>query len=252
MAFSYRERKNTVAINVDGVRRSDGRSLDMDTVIGFLKDDVKFDVSAVLGVQCNDVMLSRTVLVKLKDEESAASLDSLLQGGVEWSLCGRRRMGGWRCDSVSLVVKISYVSFEVSIDSVKAELEKYSVVNEIDWSVRRVGSVMMKDGVIMARVVLKEGVTSLPCWVRREAGQDCPAEVWRLQHRGQQEAGCWRCGQLGHVGKHCRGAAAAGRWEGQRRNKTFAAAAARGGGGQVGQRGQVGQVGQVDGYGIVW
>ena len=229
--FSFRERRNTVAVNVEGVVRNDGSKLTMDTLVDFLKNDVKIDVTDVTGVQLNDLMSPRTVLIKMKDEESAARLESLLEGGIEWTSCRRRRTGGWRCDSRTLVVKIMYVSFEVPLDVVKFELEKYSVVKEINWSCRKVGSLDVKDGVIMARIEFKEGVTELPCWVRREAGQDCPAEVWRLQHRGQQEAGCWRCGQLGHIGKYCRGgAAAAGRWEGQRRISSFAAAAARGGG----------------------
>ena len=64
---------------------------------------------------------------------------------LRWTFCGKRRMGGWRCDSPTFVVKIMYLSFDVSLKAVKTVLENYSIVEEIFWSCRRFGSVELRD-----------------------------------------------------------------------------------------------------------
>lgn len=206
-AFTFRERKFTVALNVDGFLNKDGYRPNMDALVEFLRKDVEVDVSSICGIQWNDVMAQRTALIRFANDEKAAEFeDKLGQQGVPWTMCGGRRLGGWRCDGGVLVVKIMYVSYEVTLAEVRMELERYGEVKELDYSYLRSWSSTHKirDGVIMARVRLNQGVKELPCWLRREATDERPAEVWRFQHRGQGEAGCWNCGATSHIGRRCK------------------------------------------------
>ena len=213
MAFTFRERKFTVGLNIEGCfNKNQGRPTN-DDLVDFLRRDLKTDLKGLLHVQWHDLLThGRTVFLKFGSDEAASQFEALIaggtavSGGVPWTTCGGKRLGGWRCDGKTLVVKILYVSYEVPLQDVTDELEKYGTVKDINYSYLKIPGVSHKiqDGVIMARITLNQDVKELPCWVRRTQTEDTPAEVWRFQHRGQREPGCWNCGDTGHIGKRCR------------------------------------------------
>ena len=212
MAFSYSQRKWTFGLNVEGFfNKHQGRPTN-DDLVDFLRKDVDADLTELLQIQWNDLPSQRTVFLRFATDEAVADLESKIGGGsvtqigVPWTACGGKRMGGFRCDGSTIVVKISYVSYEVPLDEVRKELEKYGIVRYINYSLMKINGLdhLIQDGIIMARLTLKPQCKELPCWVRRPATLLYPAEVWRFQHRGQQPPGCWNCGDPRHIGKRCR------------------------------------------------
>ena len=212
MAFSFGDRMWTVGLNVEGFFNKNGGRPTNDNLIDFFKKDLKADLSSLLQIQWNDLILLRTVFLRFGSDEAATAFESkvagqaAVTGGIPWTACGGKRLGGWRGDGSTLVVKIMYVSYEVPLGEVQEELEKYGVVKDMNYSYLKIPGVshMIQDGVIMARITLNPGVKELPCWVRRLQREGRPAEIWRFQHRGQGDPGCWNCGDLGHIGKRCR------------------------------------------------
>lgn len=212
MAFTFDERIWTVGLNVEGFTNRNGTRPNNDDLVDFLKKDVDADLKDLLHIQWNDILNVRTVFMRFGNEEAATAFEgkvageSAVKGGIPWTACNKRRLGGWRCDGTTLVVKIMYVSYEVPLIEVRKELERFGIVKDIDYSYMKIPGYdhRIQDGVIMARITLKPGVKELPCWIRRPRKEGMPAEVWRWQHRGQQQPGCWNCGDLYHIGKRCR------------------------------------------------
>ena len=191
MYFTFRERKFTMAFNIEGCVRPNGTRPDMHAFVDFLRKDCKLDMASVAGIQFNDIMSGRTALVRFKEEEQVEAFVASLGRGVAWSVCGGKVVTGFRCDSAVIIVKILYVSYEVPLETVVFELSKYGEVKDIHYNTFKVDDTEICDGVIMAKIKLKEEVKELPCWIRREMAGGWPAEVWRLQHRNQKEPGCW-------------------------------------------------------------
>ena len=231
--FTYRQRKYTMALSIEGCLRANGSRPDMSAFVDFLRKDLRLDMEAVAGVQFNDVMSGRMALVRMKGEEQVEEFERKLGVGVAWSVCGGRMVTGFRCDSAVVSVRILYASYEVSQAMVEEVLGAYGEVREVRVCTMKAGDSTFRDGTILAKVKLNEGVRELPCWVKREEKENCPAEVWRLQHNNQSEPGCWNCGLLGHIGRRCHQFAPPRRFGGDggggrpqvQRNVTFAQAA---------------------------
>ena len=212
MAFTFREKKYTVGLTVEGFTNRSGNRPNNDDMVEFMRKDLGADISQLMQIQWNDILNLRTCFLTFATDEAASAFEdkvageSAVKGGVPWTACNSKRLGGWRCDGITLVVKVMYVSYEVPLLQVKEVLSTYGVVKDISHSHIRIPGVkhLVQDGVIMARVTLHPDFRELPCWIRRRQTDTTPAEIWRLQHRGQRMPGCWNCGNLYHIGKRCK------------------------------------------------
>ena len=90
MAFTFRERKWTVGLNVEGFFNTKQARPTNDDLVDFLKKDLKADLTALLQIQWHDLM-QRTVFLKFGSDEAAAAFKALIageaavKGGVPWS-----------------------------------------------------------------------------------------------------------------------------------------------------------------------
>ena len=170
MAFTFRERKWTVGLNVEGFFNKNKARPNNEDLVDFLRRDLKADITNLLQIQWHDLMNLRTVFLRFGSDEAASAFENsvagqaAVNGGIPWTACGGRRLGGWRCDGSTLVVKIMYVSYEVPLHQVQEQLEMYGVVKDINYSYIKIPGVphLVQDGVIMARVTLNPGVLELP------------------------------------------------------------------------------------------
>jgi hypothetical protein len=167
-------------------------------VFDLLSSDLGLKEGEVNGIQMHGLL--RYVFVKFTSEEKCQLIADLVVGGVRWKKC-KSVVKGWRCDSVSLSLRIVNVCPEVGMEDVAEVMEEYGKVLEIKRNVHD-GWKSAADGTVSCRLEKKEGVV-LPNFVRRRERMGEAADVWMIQYSGQGEVGCWKCGQFGHIGRFC-------------------------------------------------
>ena len=108
--------------------------------------------------------------------------------------------------TLSVVRVIIHNVREATEEEVGEILARFGVVKEVKWNYLAPdpdlpGLEKKKDGTLTARVQLEEGKPSLPSYIRRVV--DGRKEACALKFQGQGMGGCWKCGDLRHLGRQC-------------------------------------------------
>ena len=105
--------------------------------------------------------------------------------------------------TLSVVRVIIHNVREATEEEVGEILARFGVVKEVKWNYLALdpalpGLEKKKDGTLTARVQLEEGKPSLPSYIGRVV--DGRKEACALKFQGQGMGGCWKCGDLRHLG----------------------------------------------------
>ena len=105
--------------------------------------------------------------------------------------------------TLSVVRVIIHNVREATEEEVGEILARFGVVKEVKWNYLAPdpdlpGLEKKKDGTLTARVQLEEGKPSLPSYIGRVV--DGRKEAYALKFQGQGMGGCWKCGDLRHLG----------------------------------------------------
>ena len=149
---------------------------------------------------------THSIRFKEDKEEKLDLVAAKLEEGVFWKDSGMV-IYGWRNDGKVRTIKIKNVSPEVGQKVIWEMAEEWGEVLDV----RQIGGGSfgykwkeMMSGSLVVRVRMAEGVEPEGFKMRcrdMEGFED--ADIWQIVWRGQKDSGCYKCGQVGHIGARC-------------------------------------------------
>ena len=201
--FLYRKR--TVCFDLNGVT-TDGRMRpSKGEVVKWLVNNLKMRPEDLESIQFHTLNRDN-VFVKFVSDELAEEWQEKLAEGVKWPNLNQE-ITGWKCDSRWIYVTVLNASPEVTLEEVEEVFREFGEVKGVKRNlipfIKREFNI--DDGTISLRIKVQDE-NSIPSWIRRPRNDELERneECWQIVYKGQVKAGCWKCGDAGHIGVRCR------------------------------------------------